>query len=59
MKDYEIHPIVKGLSISCGYVQYKEFPDKQLAELAKIADMRMYEAKQAYYKTTGVDRRKA
>lgn len=46
------------LSISCGYVQHKEFPDKQLAELAKIADLRMYEAKQAHYRTGGADRRR-
>lgn len=46
------------LSISCGYVRHKEFPDKQLAELAKIADLRMYEAKQAHYRTRGTDRRR-
>lgn len=50
--------IVKGLSVSCGYVRHSEFPDKRLEELAKIADKRMYKAKQAYYKTTGVDRRR-
>lgn len=50
--------IVKGLSVSCGYAQHKEFPDKTLAELAKIADTRMYQAKQEYYRTSGVDRRR-
>lgn len=50
--------IVKGLSVSCGYAQHKEFPDKTLAELAKIADTRMYKAKQEHYKATGEDRRR-
>lgn len=54
---WNIH-LVKGLSVSCGYIQHKEFPEKTLEELVKIADMRMYQAKQEYYETTGADRRR-
>lgn len=57
IKNWSIH-IVKGLSVSCGYVQHKEFPEKTLEELVKIADMRMYQAKQKHYETKGVNRRR-
>lgn len=40
---------VKSLSVSCGYVCAKEFPDKTAAEIAKIADERMYKTKAEYY----------
>lgn len=50
--------IMKGLSVSCGYAQHREFPDKTLEELAKIADLRMYKAKEEHYKATGEDRRR-
>lgn len=50
--------IMKGLSVSCGYAQHREFPDKTLEELAKIADSRMYKAKEEHYKATGEDRRR-
>lgn len=50
--------IVKGLSVSCGFAPHKEFPDKTLTELARVADTRMYQAKQEYYKVSGVDRRR-
>lgn len=56
--DYWSIHLVKGLSVSCGYVQHKEFPDKTMEELIKIADIRMYQAKQKYYETTGVNRRR-
>lgn len=50
--------IVKGLSVSSGYAQHKEFPDKTLTELAKVADTRMYKAKEEHYRATGEDRRR-
>lgn len=48
--------IVKNLSVSCGYVTKKEYPDSTVAEMAKIADDRMYEAKAEHYRQTGVSR---
>ncbi len=46
------------MSISCGVATQSEFPDLSAFEIAKIADKRMYEDKDAYYKRTGLDRRK-
>ena len=46
------------MSISCGVATRTEFPDLSAIEIAKIADKRMYEDKDAYYKRTGLDRRK-
>lgn len=40
-----------NVSVSCGYVRQNEFPDKSIGELAKIADERLYKAKEEYYKT--------
>ncbi len=39
------------ISVSCGFVALSEFPDKSIDEIAKIADERMYESKEEYYKT--------
>lgn len=50
--------MVQGLSISCGYASSHEFPSENIAELGRIADERMYAAKEAYYKESGKDRRK-
>lgn len=49
--------IVDHVSVSYGCVSRKEYPDLPIQELAKIADERMYEAKTAWYKNKGVDRR--
>ncbi|MCR4843299.1 MAG: GGDEF domain-containing protein [Eubacterium sp.] len=46
------------LSTSYGYVCSSEFPDSSVADLAKIADKRMYEAKARYYQLNGNERRK-
>ena len=46
------------MSISLGVATNTEFPDLDVLEIAKIADKRMYEDKDAYYKRTGLDRRK-
>ena len=48
---------VKSLSVSLGSVTREEFPDKTIREMEKTADERMYRAKEAYYKTQGIDRR--
>ena len=48
---------VKALSISLGYVCYREFPSESITELSRISDERMYEAKESYYARTGNKRR--
>jgi len=45
------------LSVSYGTAMASEFPDATIAELAKIADKRMYESKRRYYEMAGHDRR--
>jgi diguanylate cyclase (GGDEF)-like protein len=45
------------LSISSGYASKKEFPDMKVNELGKIADTRMYQAKENYYSQRGINRR--
>ena len=47
----------KSLSISCGYVAQREFPDENVYELFRIADKRMYEAKSRHYEREGIARR--
>lgn len=49
--------LVKSLAISFGFVEKRENPDMSLAEMEKLADKRMYEAKQNYYANKGIDRR--
>ncbi len=49
--------LANNLSISYGYVRKEEKPEMSVRELASIADKRMYEAKAAYYRNKGVDRR--
>lgn len=44
------------LSISYGYISGEEEPEMSVRQLGVIADQRMYEAKSAYYRKTGVDR---
>ena len=46
------------LTISCGYVALKENPDMGIRQMAVLADSRMYEEKDAFYKRTGLERRK-
>ncbi len=46
------------LSTANGYVRVSEFPGKSMAELARLADERMYAAKSEYYRANGRDRRK-
>lgn len=49
---------VQQLSISCGYTTAREFPNKQILELARIADDRMYANKDRYYMSLGINRRR-
>lgn len=49
--------LVSSLALSIGYVTRTEFKDDSIIEMAKVADMRMYKAKSAYYAKKGVDRR--
>jgi len=49
--------LVDRLSVSYGWVNKKERPDASTRQLGAIAEARMYEAKSAYYKKQGVDRR--
>lgn len=46
------------LSFSVGYASYADEPNADIHELEKIADGMMYEAKERYYQTEGVDRRR-
>ena len=49
---------VKKIALSIGYVTKKEAKDMSVREMAVLADERMYEDKNEYYKRMGIDRRK-
>ncbi|MCQ2082162.1 MAG: GGDEF domain-containing protein [Lachnospiraceae bacterium] len=49
---------VEKLVLSCGYVTRKEAMDLSLKDMAILADKRMYEAKNEYYISHGIERRK-
>ena len=49
---------VNSLSLSCGCATRREFPSQTIAEIGRISDERMYAAKEAYYRTSGRDRRR-
>lgn len=48
---------VKSLSISAGYALASDFDDLTAEALVRVSDKAMYEAKSAYYRGTGKDRR--
>lgn len=48
----------KEMAIAVGVVCCKDNPDMDMYEIEKMADQRMYENKSAYYRRTGIDRRK-
>ena len=50
--------LVENLSISCGYVAKSEAGEMTIREIAVLADQRMYEAKNDFYKRKGINRRK-
>lgn len=45
------------LSVAIGFATKREFPEKTVLQMAEIADARMYQNKENYYKETGVDKR--
>ena len=51
--------VVDKLSVSVGYVCQSEFPDYEIAALAKKADECMYESKLEYYSKSKNNRRKS
>ena len=55
---FKIGNLVYLISFSIGYASKREFPDKSIFELAKIADKRMYDDKRLFYQNKGIDRRK-
>lgn len=46
------------LTTSCGFARSADHPGTGIFDLAKIADMKMFEAKARYYQQTGKERRK-
>lgn len=46
------------LTVSCGAAGSSEYPGYGITELAKAADERMYEEKDRYYKSIGLERRR-
>lgn len=49
---------IQNLTLSCGYVSKEDFNGMTVREIAELADKRMYEAKNEYYRSSGIDRRK-
>lgn len=49
--------LVKSLTISYGYVGAEGYPNLAIRDLVAEADKKMYEAKSAYYRRKGIDRR--
>ena len=49
---------VRELHIACGYALAVDWPDSTTEELVMKADQAMYEAKEAYYRQEGHDRRR-
>lgn len=49
---------VKELALSCGYVTQKEAGKMSVRQMSVLADQRMYEAKEEYYRRNGIDRRR-
>lgn len=49
---------VKGIALSCGYVTKAEAGNMSVRQMAILADHRMYEDKEEYYRRTGIERRR-
>ena len=49
--------VIDSMSISYGWISTIEKPALSVRQLGVIAEQRMYEAKENYYKKTGIDRR--
>lgn len=50
--------MVHSLALSYGYVTRKEADRMSVRQMAVVADKRMYEAKNEYYRRTGIERRR-
>ena len=50
--------LVHQLAVSCGYVALTENPEMTIRQMADLADKRMYEAKNEFYRRTGLERRR-
>ncbi len=50
---------VEHLSISIGYAAHDAHPKANIDELVVLADQMMYQAKERYYSTPGIDRRRS
>ena len=48
-----------SLALSVGYAVLEEHKDCNCSELIQVADKQMYMAKDEYYRTTKIDRRKS
>lgn len=51
-------PRVEKVSLSVGYASHSQYPEADFHGLEVIADQMMYQEKQNYYRTPGVDRRR-
>lgn len=49
--------LIDSLSLSYGVVRRSEMLESSMHDIAVLADKRMYEAKERYYSTLGIDRR--
>lgn len=52
-------PWTENMAIAVGIVCCEENPDVDFEDIEKLADKRMYENKTAYYKRTGINRRRS
>ncbi len=50
--------LVRELTLSCGYVTREEGRTMSIRQIAVLADRKMYRAKDEYYKSNGIERRK-
>ena len=49
---------IESFTLSYGLVTKAETPEMTIREMGVVADKRMYEAKNEYYRRTGIERRK-
>ena len=49
--------MVDSISVSAGYASHSDHPEATIAELERMADLRMYEDKERYYREKGIERR--
>ena len=50
--------LVQSLNLSCGYVTRREDKQMSVRQMAILADRRMYDDKNEYYRRSGIERRK-